>query len=553
MSTQARRALRRRVPGPGPAPPRPGRLRAAHVVLANPALRDAQLAAALSRTADLAQLVAVSTYLFGTGGSVGVAAYVVISKVVPVLGVPAVVAATARLGHARLLGLVGLVAAAGSAAMAALVVSGGPAAAVLALAGLVGLALQSWRPIVAALTPSLVRDPEELVAGNAVSGFLDAATMVFGPLLAAVLLVAGPGWALTATVGLLLVGALLAGRLPTPARMAPEPAAGPPAGALRVFLGTPQAVLVGALGLCQTMVRGALNVLVVVFTIRTLGLQESTVGLLLGAIGVGGMLGLPIALRIVGRRRLYRAFGLGLLLWGAPLAVAAAAPHLAVVLVLFAIIGIGNDLVDISAFSALPRAVPDHALPGVMGILEVLFNLGMATGAALAGVLLGLVDARVALLVVGSLLPVVAVLAASRLRRFDAGLEVRDREVELLRGQELFADLPVPVLDVVASRLATVDFAADETVMREGEPGDRYVLIADGRVTITRGGVFVATLGSGDAFGEIALVRGSPRTATVVAVTEVAARTLDPQAFLAALGCDPRARAAAEAVAVARS
>lgn len=526
---------------------------AVRVVFANPALRDAQLAAALTRTAEFAQLVAVSTYLFFEGGAVGVAAYVVISKLAPALGVPAVVAATDRLGHGRLLFLVGLVAATGSAAMAAVIVADGPTAVFLAAAGVVGIALQSWRPIIAALTPSLVRDPEELVACNAVSGFLESATVVLGPLLAALLLGAGPEWALATTVVLLTVGALLAARLPTPSRMPSEPSGAARVGALRIFLGTPQVVVVGALGLCQTFVRGALSVIVVVFAIDTMGLEESAVGLLMGAIGVGGMLGLPIALGIVGRRRLYRAFGVGVFLWGVPLMVAAGTPHLGVVLVLFAVIGIGNDLIDISAYSALPRAVPDRALPGILGILEVLFSLGMALGAVAAGILLGLFDARVALLVVGSLLSVVAVLAASRLRRFDAGLEYRDREVDLLRGQPLFVDLPVPVLDTVASRLASVVFAAGETVMREGERGDRYVLIVDGRVTISRGGAFVAALGAGDAFGEIALVRESPRTATAVAASEVSARTLDLEAFLAALGCDPRARAAAETVADARS
>lgn len=528
-------------------------LHAVRVVAANPGLRDSQLAAALVRTAEFAQLVAISTYLFGEGGAAGVAAYVVISKVLPALGVPAVVAATGRLGHGRLLCAAGLVAATGSAAMAAVIVTGGPVGALLALAGLVGIALASWRPVVAALTPALVRDPEELVAGNAVSGFLESATVVLGPLLAALLLGAGSEWALVTTVGLLVVGALLAGGLPIPPRMAPEPAAVVPAGALRTFLGTPQVALVGALGLCQTFVRGALNVLVVVLAIETMGLEESAVGLLIGAIGVGGMVGLPIALGIVGRRRLYRAFGAGVLLWGLPLAVAAAAPHLAVVLVLFAIIGIGNDLIDISAYSALPRAVPDRALPGVLAILEVLFSIGVALGAVAAGVLLTLFDTRVALLAVGSLLTVVALLAAPRLRRFDAGLEHRDREVDLLRGQPLFADLSVPVLDVVATRLATVEFAVGETIMSEGERGDRYVLIAEGGVTISRGGAVVATLGDGDAFGEIALVRNSPRTATAVAASPVSARTLDPEAFLAALGCDPRARAAAEAVADSRS
>lgn len=100
------------------------RLRAVRVVFANPALRREQLALALTNSAGFAQLVAVSTYLFGIGGAAGVAAYGVISTLAAAFGVPPVVAVTGRLGHGRLLRLAGLVAAAGSAAMAVAVTSG---------------------------------------------------------------------------------------------------------------------------------------------------------------------------------------------------------------------------------------------------------------------------------------------------------------------------------------------------------------------------------------------------------------------------------------------
>jgi len=526
-------------------------MRAVRVVFANPVLRDAQVAVALIRSADGAQLVAVATYLFGHGGTVAVAAYVVVSTVAPAVGVPAVVAATGRLGHGRLLRQTGLVAATASAGMAVTVATRGPFALLIALAAVIGVAAQAWRPVANSLLPALVRAPEELMACNAASGFLDAATVVFGPLLAALLLAAGPQWAVGVTVVLLAAGALIAGRLPRVPTMPPGPDSGQRA--VRAFLGTPQVALVGLLGLAQTFVRGALNVIVVAFAIGTLRLTDGAVGLLLGAVGVGGMLGLPVALGIVGRQRLYRSFGIGLVLWGLPLAFAAVAPGLAVVLVLFAIVGLGNDLVDIATFSAFPRAVPDRLLPGVLAILEVAYNIGMALGAAVAGVLLGLFGARAALLAVGAVLPLAAALAAGRLRRFDAGLEHRDREVDLLRGQPLFADLTMPILDSVATRLATVDVGTGEVIMSEGEPGDRYVLIAEGTVTISRAGRVVATLGGGDGFGEIALVRDSPRTATAVAATAVSARTLGREAFLAALGCDPRAQAAAEAVADSRT
>ncbi len=111
----------------------------------------------------------------------------------------------------------------------------------------------------------------------------------------------------------------------------------------------------------------------------------------------------------------------------------------------------------------------------------------------------------------------------------------------------------MPVLDTIAARLEPASFAPDEVIMVQGDPGDRYVLVAGGTVTIIRDGVTVAQLDTGEAFGEIALVRDTPRNATAVAATGVLARTLDRESFLAALGCDPRARAAAEELSERRS
>jgi MFS family permease len=68
--------------------------------------------------------------------------------------------------------------------------------------------------------------------------------------------------------------------------------------------------------------------------------------------------------------------------------------------VLFAIVGVGNVLVDVSTYSALPRAVPDRVLAKVFGLLEALLQIGMALGAVVAGVLLHAFSARITLLVV---------------------------------------------------------------------------------------------------------------------------------------------------------
>jgi hypothetical protein len=147
------------------------------------------------------------------------------------------------------------------------------------------------------------------------------------------------------------------------------------------------------------------------------------------------------------------------------------------------VVGVGNVLIDISAFSAVPRVVPDRALAGVFGLLEALFQIGLALGAVTAGVLLHLFGARIALLVVGLLLPAAALIAAPLLHRFDVRLAHHDVEVDLLRRQPLFANLPIPVLDGLGARLTPAAFEAGEPIMSEGDQGDRYMLIVDGTVT----------------------------------------------------------------------
>jgi len=84
-----------------------------------------------------------------------------------------------------------------------------------------------------------------------------------------------------------------------------------------------------------------------------------------------------------------------------------------------------------------------------------------------------------------------------------------------------------------------VAVAEGDVVIREGEPGDRFYVIEQGEVRVTRGGADLATLGPGDFFGEIALLRDVPRTATVVAGEPATLRALDREHFLAAVTGSP--------------
>jgi MFS family permease len=441
-------------------------------VIANRSMRDAQIALAGARAIDLAQLVVVSTFLFSRDGATSVATYGVVRTLAPAVGVPVVTALGCRLGNGGLLRLVGIVAAIGSFAMAAVVAAGSPSIGVLAAAGVVGVALGCFRPVISAALPALVRSPAELLASNAATGFFDGASTLVGPVVGSVVVVVlgvAPLLALTG-VGMIAVG-LIAGRLPTaPGARAAE--ARRDGGRIAEYLAgarqlaaSPAARLVGVLGTAQTMVRGAISVIVVVFAGHVLRTGAPGVGALYGAMGVGGLVGLPVAVVVVDHLGVHRSLATGLATWGAPLALCALAATPEMALLLFATIGVGNAVVDIGYYSAMQRAVAERVLTRVLGVIEAMFQAGLAVGALAGAVLVDRVGPRPALLVVGLVLPGLAMLTTPRLSSLDRDLAGRDGEIATLRTRARFASLPLTVLDDLAAR--TPGVRMDELILHD--------------------------------------------------------------------------------------
>jgi putative ABC transport system ATP-binding protein len=109
------------------------------------------------------------------------------------------------------------------------------------------------------------------------------------------------------------------------------------------------------------------------------------------------------------------------------------------------------------------------------------------------------------------------------------------RICEFLRPIDLFKALTPQQLTDVAEHMKKRHFAAGETIIREGEPGEDFFLISDGEVEVIRSDHEVARLGPGDFFGEVALISGEPRNATVVAEGGVDAYALGKNDFQTAL------------------
>ena len=113
----------------------------------------------------------------------------------------------------------------------------------------------------------------------------------------------------------------------------------------------------------------------------------------------------------------------------------------------------------------------------------------------------------------------------------------------------MLAPLSAPVLERLAAALSRVWLPAGSVVIREGDPGDRFYVVDAGELKVEVRGEDVGRMGPGDGFGEIALLRGLPRTATVTSTEEVSLFAIEREPFLAALTGQPRSRSIAAGLA----
>jgi MFS family permease len=269
----------------------------------------------------------------------------------------------------------------------------------------------------------------------------------------------------------------------------------------------------------------------------------------MAAVGVGAVLGSLAASLLVGTGRLGAWFAVGVGLWGLPITLVGLAPQESAALGLLAFVGVGNALIDVAGFTLIGRMAPDEVLARVFGVLESLVTVFIGLGAIVASLIVEWFGVQMALVTIGLVCPVLAVASWRRLRGLDRSVDALDLDTGLLQLVPMFRTLPLPAVEQLARGLESVTVAEGEVVFKQGDIGDRYYLIESGEVDVVGDGRIVATLGQGEGFGEIALLRRTRRTATVVARSELRLQALDSDRFLPViLGYTPSARQAAAAV-----
>ena len=504
---------------------------------------------------ELAGSIALLVYAYTEGGAALVALYGVVRTLPAMLITPALVSSTDRFGPDRVLRIT-VAARALLLAMAALgAFVGGPPLLVIGAGAMGSWLAGAYRPIQASVLPWLARTPGELTAANVVAALGENAATLLGPVIAgAALAIFGVPAAVAVSASLVALASATLWRLAVPSRGGPTGESGAAAmggmaaGAADLArLAPPAGVTV--LVFAQTFVRGALTVLIVVLALDVLVLGEAAVGWLTAAMGIGGLIGGAIAGALLSVTTLARGFVAGLLLWGIPLTVLAAAPSPATAYLALAVVGAGNAVEDVSLFTLMPRAFRPRFVGRALGALELTVFAGIGLGSVAAPLLADALGVRGALGALGGGLTALAALYAVRFIRLDADLPVPGPEAGLLHRNPIFAPLSLATVELLATQLSPHSFRAGEVVMAEGGIGDRFHLIADGTAAVSVGGVARATLGTGDGFGEIALLRDVPRTATVVAVEPLRTFSLSRDEFLAAVGSSRLSTATAVATA----
>jgi len=527
-------------------------------VFTNPDLRWIELSWSGTVGAYWIFIVTLALYAYERGGPTAVGVVALLRVLPSVVATPFGAVLGDRYPRERVIFAINLGRSVTIAAAALAVFTGAPAPIVYALGSLMGLLQSTFRPTQAALLPLVARSAQELTAANLVLITTEAVGIFMGPAVGGLLLaVTGIDTVFAITAVVFLCSAVLLVRVRS--TRAAEGRKATEGSLLReVFAGYGTVVRDGRLRLViglyawASLVGGALNVLLVVTALEVLDLGKAGIGFLNSAVGIGGLIGGVVALGLVGRSRLASDFGLGVLILGVPIALVGIFPNTAAALLLLGIVGAGATVIDVSGMTLLQRVVPDEVLTRVMGVLQSLYVGTLGLGAAAAPGLIALFGNRGALIATGAMPPAVAVLTWRRLRALDATVAPPPPELELLRSIAIFRPLPEATIEQLASELVPVHVPAGSAVVRQGEEGDRFYVVSQGDLEVSVDGSRGEELHHGDYFGEIALLRDVPRTATVSARTDADLLALGRDAFIGAVSGNPESAAEAQAVVAGR-
>jgi MFS family permease len=519
-------------------------------------LRRAVLALAFFELAEYGPWIAMLVFAYDHGGAT-TAGLVALAQLVPsAFFAPLAGLIADRYGASRVL-LGGYVAqGVAMAATAASMLVGAPPVLVYALGAVTATAITVTHPSHAVVSPGIAHTPEALIALNAVSGWVWSLALIVAPAATGLLLaVSSPGGVFAAGTACLAFSAVLVFPLRDvvpPLPRGDEPAVASSAEKLLEGIralggGSATGDVMIVLASTYLMV-GAFDVLAVVLAVDVHDMGGSGAGYLNALHGGGALIGAVVSLVVLARGRVMPVLIAAALAGAVAFVVLGTYASLAVAFLAVALAGASRSLLDVSARTLLQRVTPTALLARVFALTEGLAMAALAVGSIAVPGLIWLGGVRLALVGTGLVVPVVVLVRFRHLVRVDSAAAVPVVEIALLRSMRIFRALPIPALEGIARNVVTSRVDAGTAIVEQGEGGDRYYAIVDGIVDVDDGRHHLATLGRGEGFGEIALLRNTSRSATVTARTDTRLLEIEQDAFLVALTGHPKSAAVAEAI-----
>jgi hypothetical protein len=501
----------------------------------NAALRRLCLAAAGFRLSELAVWIALIAYAYSVGGVREASALVVAQLVPATLFALAVGGLIRRHGAGPVLRW-GLAFQSLGMLVAAIFLREGRDLAAYAGAIVASAALTTTRPAQSVMTPTMVAGADELTAANVFAGVLHSAAALAGPVVAAVIMTSFGSWAVLAVMAVVVAAAAAAvWRLPV-ARTSVEEDPDSLVEGLRAMAHEPgPRVMVLAIA-AYYLVIGAFDVLAAVIAVELLGKSEAFTGYVTSAAGVGCVIAGSISLLVIGRRWLSPwILSSGFAIGGALVAVSIVGSQLVASMLALVAFGVAEATFELTSLMLLQRVSRLDLIGHVFSFVEALQMAMLAAGAAIVPLVVHWFDSDWAPAGVGVMFMLLIAALATQIVLIDRHARVPITEMAALRSTRLFGALPGPALETVAREARRIETAAGAAVVRQGELGDEYFVVVTGRLMVAKDGEDVGELGRGDGFGEIALIREVPRTATVRALTDAVLLAVDREPFLTAV------------------
>jgi hypothetical protein len=273
----------------------------------------------------------------------------------------------------------------------------------------------------------------------------------------------------------------------------------------------------------------------VAFAVDVLEAGDQGASVVAAGNGLGQLIGAAVAVLLVGVARLSRVLVVGAVVSGLALAAVGLTDTLALAIVLVVVSGVARSLMDIVGRTLLHRNVDDRAMARVFGVQEAVLLGGLALGAAAAPVAIAAVGERAAFALAGAALAVPALFAVSSLAALDRTGVLAAARIGLFRRLALFSPLSLPDLERLALASRRCPAVEGERLIEQGAAGDCFYAVESGSYEVVKDGERVAVLTTGDFFGEIALLRDVPRTASVACVEPGMLLVLEREPFLRAM------------------